>query len=165
MVAAGTATFFDGMTATRRPVDVELGATTLRVRDADNQLLAEWRYDEIESRSAPEGMLRLGKTGNPILARLEVRDPRLATAIDELSTPIDRSGRVERRDRAKVIGWSIAATVSLMLVAVFGVPEIANRLAPLVPYSARAQVRGRARRAGSPHARYPPRGCRIRMRK
>ena len=140
MVAAGTATFFDGMTATRRPVDVELGATTLRVRDADNQLLAEWRYDEIESRSAPEGMLRLGKTGNPILARLEVRDPRLATAIDELSTPIDRSGRVERRDRAKVIGWSIAATVSLMLVAVFGVPEMANRLAPLVPYSLERKI-------------------------
>ena len=73
------------------------------------------------------GVLRLGKTGNPVLARLEVRDPRLATAIDELSTPIDRSGRAERRDRAKVIGWSIAATVSLLLVAVFGVPEIANR--------------------------------------
>jgi Zn-dependent protease with chaperone function len=135
MVAAGTATFFDGITAARREVGVELGATTLRVRAADGPLLAEWPYDEIESRSAPEGMLRLGKTGNPVLARLEVRDPRLATAIDELSTPIDRSGRAERRDRAKVIGWSIAATVSLLLVAVFGVPEIANRLAPLVPYS------------------------------
>jgi Zn-dependent protease with chaperone function len=135
MVAAGTATFFDGITAARREVAVELGATGLRIRAADGRLLAEWHYDQIESRSAPEGVLRLGKTGNPILARLEVRDPRLAHAIDELSTPIDRSGRAERRDRTKVIGWSIAATASLLLVAVFGVPEIANRLAPLVPYS------------------------------
>jgi len=135
MVSAGTATFFDGITAERREVAVELGATGLRIRAAGGQLLADWRYDQIESRSAPEGMLRLGKTGNPVLARLEVRDPRLAHAIDELSTPIDRSGRAERRDRAKVVGWSIAATVSLLLVAVFGVPEIANRLAPLVPYS------------------------------
>ena len=110
-------------------------------------------------------MLRLGQAGNPILARLEIRDPRLATAIDELSTPIDRSGRVERRDRAKVIGWSIAATVSLMLVAVFGVPEMANRLAPLVPYSLErkigAAVDAQVRRTlDTRHAR-----CRIRMRK
>ena len=135
MVAVGTATFFDGKTAARHEVAVDLGATTLRIRDADSQLLAEWPYDEIESRSAPDRVLRLGKTGNPVLARLEVHDPQLATAIDELSTPIDRSGRAERRDRAKVIGWSIAATASLILVAVFGVPEIANRLAPLVPHT------------------------------
>jgi Zn-dependent protease with chaperone function len=135
MHAAGTASFFDGITAMRREVTVELGAVGLRIRAAGGELLAHWHYDEIESRSAPEGVLRLGKAGNPILARLEVRDPRLAGAIDELSEPIDRSGAAERRDRAKVIGWSIAATVSLLLVAVFGVPEIANRLAPLVPHS------------------------------
>lgn len=135
MVTAGNATFFDGKTAMRRDVAVELGATTLRVRTDDGQLLAEWPYDEIESRSAPDDILRLGKTGNPVLARLEVRDPRLATAIDDLSTPIDRSGRAERHDRTKVIAWSVVATASLILVAVLGVPEIANRLAPLVPHS------------------------------
>ena len=50
----------------------------------------------------------------------------------------------------RLVLWSLAATVSLLLVAVFGVPEIANRLTPIVPYSAEiklgaavdAQVRG-----------------------
>jgi predicted Zn-dependent protease len=32
------------------------------------------------------------------------------------------------------VGWSIAAVVSLVLVAVFGVPAIADRVTPLVPY-------------------------------
>ena len=36
--------------------------------------------------------------------------------------------------RRKVVFWSIAATVSLLVVAVFGVPAIATQLAPLVPY-------------------------------
>ncbi len=48
--------------------------------------------------------------------------------------PIDRTGLTERRGRRKVIGWSLAATVSLFMMAVFGVPEIATRLAPLVPH-------------------------------
>ncbi len=135
MTVAGTGTFFDGITTARREVTVELGANVMRIRAPDGAMLAEWPYGGIEARSAPEGLLRLAKTGNPSLARLEIRDPRLATAIDELSIPIDRSGHAERRDRAKVIAWSVAATASLILVAVIGVPEIATRLAPLIPYS------------------------------
>jgi predicted Zn-dependent protease len=34
----------------------------------------------------------------------------------------------------KVVFWSLAATTSLVVVAIFGVPAIATRLAPLVPY-------------------------------
>jgi Zn-dependent protease with chaperone function len=64
-----------------------------------------------------------------------VHDPALAAAIDDRSVPVDRSGKSERRERTRVVGWSIAATVSLIAVAVLGVPEIANRLAPLVPWS------------------------------
>jgi predicted Zn-dependent protease len=36
--------------------------------------------------------------------------------------------------------WSVAATASLVLVAVFGVPAIATRLAPLVPYALERKI-------------------------
>src|SRR5262249_2638374 len=36
--------------------------------------------------------------------------------------------------------WSVAATVSLLLMAVFGVPEIATRLTPYVPYAAEQRL-------------------------
>jgi Zn-dependent protease with chaperone function len=135
MTSSGRGIYFDGATAARHEATVELGASALRIHAADGTVLAEWPYDQIEPLSAPDGVLRIGRAGSPVLARLEVRDPQLAAAIDERSVPVDRSGRSDRRDRARVVGWSIAATVSLVLVAVLGVPEIANRLAPLVPYS------------------------------
>ena len=47
---------------------------------------------------------------------------------------------------AKVIVWSLIATASLVLVAVFGVPRIATRLAPLVPYALERRL-GRADRS------------------
>ena len=75
--------FFDGATSARRDVEVELAPDVLRIRAADGTVLAEWPYDRLEHLSAPDGMLRLGKADNPVLARLEVRDPQLAAAIDE----------------------------------------------------------------------------------
>jgi predicted Zn-dependent protease len=135
MTTSGRGTFFDGVTSVRRDVAVELAPQALQIRAADGTVLAEWPYEELETLSAPEGVLRLGKAGNSVLARLEVRDPQLAAAIDDRSLQVDRSGRGERRMQTKVIVWSLAATASLMMVAVWGVPRIATQLTPLVPYS------------------------------
>lgn len=135
MTTSGRASYFDGVTSARYDVTVKLGVSALQIHATDGQTLAEWPYNEIESLSAPSGLLRIGRIDNPVLARLDVRDPQLAAAIDHLSIPIDRSGLAERRGRRKVVLWSLAATVSLLLVAIFGVPEIASRLTPLVPYA------------------------------
>jgi len=140
MTSSGQATYFDGVTSARHDVTVTLGASALQIHGSDGQMLAEWSYAELESVSSPQGLLRIGRIDNPVLARLDVRDPKLAAAIDDLSVPIDRSGRTERRGRRKVVFWSVAATVSLLLVAIFGVPEIASRLTPLVPYAAEIRL-------------------------
>ena len=78
-------------------------------------------------------MLRLGRHGNKVLERLEILDSAFAAAIDARARRVDRSGTRQRRQRDSVIGWSVAATLSLLAVAYFGVPAIAERLAPLVP--------------------------------
>jgi Zn-dependent protease with chaperone function len=135
MTTSGQATYFDGVTSARHDVTVTLGASALQILASDGHTLAEWPYAELEAVPAPQGLLRIGRIDNPVLARLDVRDPKLAAAIDDLSVPIDRSGRTERRGRRKVVLWSLAATVSLLLVAIFAVPEIASRLTPLVPYA------------------------------
>lgn len=137
MAAAGTGIFFDGVTSTRRAVLVELGSDGVVVRDAqERDMLARWPYAELDQLAAPEGVLRLGRAGGQPLARLEVRDPALAAAIDDASVPVDRSGATERRGRMKVVAWSLIATVSLLLGAVFGVPALADKIAPLVPLRA-----------------------------
>jgi Zn-dependent protease with chaperone function len=132
---SGHGIFFDGATTARQNVTVELAPDALVVRAADGTVRAEWRYDELETMSGPADVLRLGRAGDSGLARLEINDPQLAAAIDDRSLPVDRSGRSERRMRAKVIFWSLAATASLLLVAIVGVPHIASQLTPLIPYS------------------------------
>ena len=135
MTTSGGGTFFDGATSARHAVTVDLAPDVLRIRATDGTLLGEWPYDKLEAVPAPEGVLRLGQAGSPVLARLEIRDRELAHEIDNRSLPVDRSGRGERRMRAKVIVWSLVATASLVGVAVWGVPRIATRLTPLIPYA------------------------------
>jgi Zn-dependent protease with chaperone function len=133
MVRSGPGIFYDGTTSARHRVLVELDRAGLHIRAAEGHLLDRWPYGELEHLSAHEGMLRLGRIGSPLLARLEIHDPALAHAIDEAALTVDRTGASERRGRTKVVAWSIAAVISLALVGVFGVPAIADRLAPLVP--------------------------------
>ena len=137
MLAAGKANFFDGVTSARRLVRVELAPEDLVIRDDEHRdILARWRYDRLDHLVAPEDVLRLGEIGARVPARLEVRDADLAHKIDEASVPVDRSGATERRGRLKVIAWSVVAMTVLVAVAVYGVPALADKIAPLVPLSA-----------------------------
>jgi Zn-dependent protease with chaperone function len=131
----GRGIFFDGVTTARHDVVVELAPRTLQVHGVDGSVLSQWSYDELETLSSPDYVLRLGRAGNAVSARLVIKDPQLAAAIDERSLPVDRTGRIDRRLRTKVIFSSVAATASLILVAVVAMPQIATQLTPLVPYA------------------------------
>jgi Zn-dependent protease with chaperone function len=135
MPISGPGVFFDGETSARRIVTVELDPSALVIRSTDGEELARWPYDELEEVASRDGVLRLARVRNPVLARLEVQDPALAAAIDELSHPVDRTGTISRRNRRRVVLWSTIAVVSLLIVGIFGVPELAGRLTPLVPYA------------------------------
>ena len=134
-MATGAGLYFDGTSSTRHAVTIEATPTALRIVDAGGSLIGEWPYAELRSQSAPDSVMRLRPAGGPELARLEIRDPALIADIDERADSLDRSGTVERRLRKRVVAWTVAATVSLVLVAVFGVPLLSDRIAPLIPLS------------------------------
>jgi Zn-dependent protease with chaperone function len=134
-MTAGPVTYFDGITSARQAVTVEATEEGLFIRSAEGILIDGWRYGELRAVSAPKHLLRLARAGHPVLARLEIRDPALAHLIDERAETLDRTGRAERYLRNRVIGWVLAATVSLVLVAVYGVPALSDRIAPLIPLS------------------------------
>jgi len=133
MITSGPAWYFDGRTSARLAATAELGAQSLQIRSPSGDLLAEWPYAELGVFSAPEGVLRLGRPRSPGAARLEIRDSELAAAFDAQAGAVRRVGALDRRSRLKVVGWSFAALVSAVLVAIFGVPAIVARLTPLVP--------------------------------
>jgi Zn-dependent protease with chaperone function len=132
---SGPAIYFDGKSSARHKVTVDLEPGALVVRDPTRAILARWPYAALEQSSTHEGVFRFGLAHSDSLERVEVRDEPLARAIDELSIPVDRTGLTARRSRRKIILWSIAAVASLLLVGIIGVPELATRVAPYVPYS------------------------------
>jgi Zn-dependent protease with chaperone function len=130
---SGAGIYFDGVTSARRDVIVELAPAALQISDRESGSRTEWPYDEIEGLAAPDNILRLGRRGSAALERLEIRDPAFAAEIDARAAHVDRTGITQGRQRMRVIGWSVGATASLLLVAWFGVPAIATRLTPLLP--------------------------------
>ncbi len=133
MTTSGAAIFFDGVTPARHAVEVELGPAAVQIRAPGGEALAEWPYAELAAYASPEGVLRLGRAKSPVLARLEIHDPGLAAAFKSRAGRIPQFGAVEPRTRLKVVGWSLAAVASAVLVAMFGVPAVAARVTPLVP--------------------------------
>ncbi len=141
----GPAVYFDGASSARNDVTVEAGATGLRIfaggeasqnnaQDrVHDRVLDEWAYGDLRRMSAPEGVLRLGRRGETLLARLEIRDPRLAATIEDRAEALDRGGAAERRLRRKIVALSFAAAASLSLTAIFGLPALASRIIPFVP--------------------------------
>jgi Zn-dependent protease with chaperone function len=132
-IPCGPAVYFDGTSSARNEVLVEAGATGLRITTAHHRLLDEWSYAELRRMSAPDGVLRLGRGGETLLARLEIRDGALTAAIEDRADTLDRGGAAERRLLRKVVALSLAAGASLIVTAVFGVPALASRIIPFVP--------------------------------
>jgi Zn-dependent protease with chaperone function len=133
MSTSGTGTFFDGVTGARHDVAIDLAPVALRIVAASGETLAEWPYTEVQRMSAPNTMLRLGRKGSDVLARLEIRDPALMAAIGDHSSAVDPGAVSERGERVRIVAWSLAAVVSLVLVGAFGVPYLAARATPFIP--------------------------------
>jgi hypothetical protein len=133
MTTSGTAIFYDGLTSDRRKVAVEIGGDAIEVRTPDGALLARWRFADISPLATPAGALRIRLLDANAAARLEIHDQALAAALIARIEPSDRTGLTDRRTRAKVVALSLAAIVTLIGGAIWGVPLIAGRIAPHLP--------------------------------
>lgn len=129
---AGPAIYFDGQSSRKRSVTVTLG-DRLEIGE-DGLVLAQWVYADVRRADSPPGLLRLTCQSAPQLARLEIRDAALAADLEKRCAKLD-AHQVDRRGLVRIVGWSIAATVSIVLLVLFAIPLAADRLAPLVPQS------------------------------
>ena len=122
--------FFDGVSSRRRQVTLTL-SDALEIAE-DGATPVRWVYADLRRADGPPGILRLAATSAAPLARLEIRDAALAAEVAARCTRLDEY-RTTRSGVAKIVGWSVAAAVSIVCVVLFGVPLAADRLAPLVP--------------------------------
>jgi Zn-dependent protease with chaperone function len=130
--ATGPAVYFDGQSSRKRMVTLTFGD---RLEIAEGALiLARWSYPDIRRADSPPDLLRLSCQSAPQLARLEIRDATLAAELEKRCGKLD-AHQVDRRGVMRIVGWSAAATVSIVLLVLFAIPLAADRLAPLVPQS------------------------------
>ena len=127
---AGSAIYFDGTSSRRRAVALAF-RDRLELQEP-GQTAIEWPYDDIRRADSPAGMLRLSCLTAPALARLEIRDAAVAAELTSRCTRLDENFP-GRHGIAKIVSWSLAAAVSIVVVVLFGVPLAADRLTPLVP--------------------------------
>jgi Zn-dependent protease with chaperone function len=124
------AIYFDGLSSRRRLVTLAFG-DRLEI-DQPPETPVTWAYDDIRRADSPSGTLRLTCLTAPVLARLEIRDAAVAAELVSRCTRLDRD-LPGQRGIGRIIGWSIAAAVSIVGVVWFGVPLAADRLTPMVP--------------------------------
>ncbi|MBR0779408.1 M48 family metallopeptidase [Bradyrhizobium diazoefficiens] len=129
------AIFFDGVSSRKRQVTLRLGDALEIAELSEAQAgwtVTRWAYADIRRADSPTGILRLTSNSAPPLARLEIRDAAFAAEIATRCSRLDEH-RTTRRGIARIVGWSVAAAISIVCVVLFGVPLAADRLAPLVP--------------------------------
>jgi Zn-dependent protease with chaperone function len=129
-VPGRSAIYFDGTSSRRHAVTLAF-YDRLEI-NGDDQTLAMWSYADIRRTDSSSGTLRLTCLTAPALARVQIRDAAIAAELISRCTRLDES-LPDRRSIARIVGWSIAAAVSIVGVVWFGVPLAADRLTPLVP--------------------------------
>ena len=129
---AASAVYFDGKSSRRRQVTLRFGNRLEITEPSDAATATEWPYDDIRRADGPAGSLRLICLSAPALARLEIRDAAAAAELALRCSRLDEN-LPGRHGVAGIVGWSLAAAISIVAVVLFGLPLVADRLAPLLP--------------------------------
>jgi Zn-dependent protease with chaperone function len=124
--------YFDGVTNRKHAVTLRFESDHLDIVTSDSGVTA-WRYDDVRMVDGVPGTLRLKCVSGLPLARLNVSDAAMQAEIRTRtkSLEIDRGSP----QTGRIVGWSLAAVCSIVLIVLFGVPLVAERMVPLVPTS------------------------------
>jgi Zn-dependent protease with chaperone function len=133
MATSGTGIFYDGLTSERHKVTVDIVRSFIVASGPDGAVKAQWRLDEVYPLATSNDVLRIGLASAKVAARLEIHDSELAAALLSRLKKTDRSGMTDRRTRFKVVAYSLVAIATLVSSAVWGVPLLAERIAPHLP--------------------------------
>jgi Zn-dependent protease with chaperone function len=134
---SGSAIYFDGLSSRRRAVVIAF-KEQLEI-SGEGLSPVSWAYSDVRRVDGGPGILRVACLSAPSLARLEIRD---AVVAAELTSRCARLGEnsLGGGGVAKIVGWSLAATISIVLVVLFALPLAADRLTPLIPEAFEARL-------------------------
>jgi Zn-dependent protease with chaperone function len=130
--AAWPAIYFDGVTNRKHAVMLSFESDHLDIAE-DGSEVAAWRYNDLRMVDGGPGALRLKCVSALPLARLDVADARAQAEIRARTQSLEVDRGIPQTGR--IVAWSLAAICSIVLIVLFGVPLVAERMVPLVPVS------------------------------
>jgi Zn-dependent protease with chaperone function len=138
-LAIRRAIYFDGVTNRKHAVTLRFQSDYLDIVKDDSEV-TPWRYDDLRTVDGGPGTLRLRCVSALPLARLDVSDAaaQAETRAHARFLESDHGGR----QTGRIVGWSLAAICSIVLIVAFGVPLVAERMVPLVPMSFERRLGG-----------------------
>ena len=130
--------YLDGLSAKRRPVTIQLAGEALHIRTSDGRSL-RWTYHRIrQTQGSYEGEpVRLEYGAEPAQS-LVVEDIAFLNALQEAAVTPIRHVHDPRRRRVRLRLTIVSALALVPVLAglyIWGIPAVANLLAPLVPLS------------------------------
>ncbi|KQT46559.1 peptidase M48 [Methylobacterium sp. Leaf456] len=128
-----TGRYFDGRSARAHPVRLRLGE---RLEIAGEAVRLDWSLLDLRAAETAPPLARIGHAEHP--GSVEFEDAAFAEALAARCPDLNR--REGGGGLTRLVLWSIAAGVSVVLTALYGVPAAANLLAPLVPPSVEARL-------------------------
>jgi Zn-dependent protease with chaperone function len=128
--ATHQAVYFDGRTNRKRSVKLSFAAGVDIVEQ--DTVVDVWSFGDVRRVDGPPGVMRLSCMAALPLARLEIADPATRAVVAEHCKALDAAGLGQVKT-GKVVLWSLAAVCSIVSLAWFGIPYVADRLAPYVP--------------------------------
>ncbi|HRJ68401.1 MAG TPA: M48 family metallopeptidase [Beijerinckiaceae bacterium] len=123
--------YFDGVSSRRRDVTVRIDAG-LEIIDGD-VCLAEWSFLDLRQLDSLPDTLKVRSVAAPELASLTIADPTTIEAIRVRAARLRYDGQEPRHGILRIVALSLAAAVSILGVAFFGVPKMARAVASITP--------------------------------
>lgn len=130
----GTGIFYDGLTAGRRSVAVELAGDVIAVTLREGPVIARWRAGRVyRLATSNEVVLRIASIDSEAAARLEIHDPALAGALSKYLSRASGTALTVWWAGLKLAACGLAAAGVVLGGAAFGVPRLAGAIAARLP--------------------------------
>lgn len=127
--------YYDGFTATIRPVTFEKTGTNIALKDSDGHIIKHWRCDDIRIvEDLPGQGYRLGLDSGE-RQRLVVEHPDAIAFIDANCANLRKGAGLSWQAARPYVLWGGGALISILLLFFVIVPAIAPRIATVVPVS------------------------------
>ena len=124
--------YYDGRSNRRRSVHLSLG-NGLKIEEVGAPALI-WPFDSLRLAHGPADEMRISSTAAEELARVVFTDATFGDRLASVCPQLLARG-AQASGNLRIVAWSAAAIASIVLTMLFGVPYLADRLAPLVPPS------------------------------